>query len=95
MPTKLLTADALANVHGIDLTIEKHAVNIVLAVAFGPSGYGAVGHDVDDLGPGLAEFLGQPVARDVRTRKQDALALETARRFQRIEQRRRRGIRPA
>ena len=59
LSTKFLTADALGERHGVDLPIEQHPVDVVVAVALRFARQRPVGDDLGDLGARLAQLLAE------------------------------------
>ena len=64
--------------HRVDLPVEQHAVDVLVAVAVGARRHRPVGGDVEDVGAGLAQLVREQVAGDVGARQQEALALQVA-----------------
>ena len=62
----------------VDLAIEQHPVDVVIGVALAAAEHRPVGRDLADLGAGVAQLVGEHLARDVGARQQDARALQIA-----------------
>ena len=84
--TKFLTVDALVN-DRVDLPVEEHPVDVVIALAVGAGGERAIGRDVDHVRARRTQLVGQHVAGDVGARQQEPLALEWPELPQRLDER--------
>ena len=71
----------------IDLAVEQHAVDVRLAVPIDPRRDRPVRGDVEHERARLAQLVGEQIARDVRPRQQEALALDVAGRLERLDDR--------
>ena len=85
MATKFLTVGRARERHRVDLAIEQHAVDVRPAVPIDARRDGAIGGDVEHERAGLAQRVGEEIARDVRPRQQKAFALDAARRLERVD----------
>ena len=79
--------------HGVDLALEQQLVDVGIAFALRLGGERAVGDDVGDQGAGLAQIVGQHLARDLGAREQDLGALAARRARASPRRRARRGAR--
>ena len=77
---KFWTVLALVNVIGVDLAVEQHPVDVLIAVALAAAEHRPVGRDLGDVGARVAQLVREHFARDVGARQQEARALQSSRR---------------
>ena len=73
--------------HHVDALLEQHAIDVRIAFALDLGEHRPVRDDFGHVRAALAQFLGQHFARDVRARKQKALAFDVALFAQRLHDR--------